>query len=221
MESQQSGLPGPLEVVLKNVCAVREVYDYIKSGAINGDLISFRQTLLTHLRQSLQMPDDWGRPNLGKKDEILMRPNTKWMVGGKDGIAISILLPSPTADEEEDDEDRDASVNLYVPSWKPRERFTTSLRSILPKSENWVFLGDDPEGIDPGYPMGKWIRYADYATSSGFDTARFFEEITQTVNEFLRLEVEIDRLIEEAKRASTASPSKRPVGQPRRPRKRR
>jgi hypothetical protein len=217
MESQQATLPARLEVILKNVRAVREVYDYLDSDEIGADLNSARQTLLKHLRQSLQMPDGWGGPEL-EEDEIRLHPDKKWKVPGKATIAISILLPAPAAEE---DEDRNASVNLYVPPWKLRERFTDSLRSTLPKAENWVYVRDDPEGILPEYPMGKWIRYEDYATSGGFDTARFFEEITGTVNEFLRLEVEIDRLIEEAKSASASSPSKRPAAQARRPRKRR
>jgi len=219
MESQQATFPGRLAVVLKNVRAVREVYDYIELGDLKKDLISARQALVRHLSQALQIPDGWRRPYLD--DGIRLHPDKKWNVRGKDTIAIVILLPSPVGEEEEG-EDRNASVNLYVPSsWKLRERecFTDSLRSILPKAEDWVYVRDDPDGIDPEYPMGKWIRYEDYADSTGFDTARFLQAITGAVNEFLQLETGIDRLVEKAKAVSAVSPLKQSGSQTRRERK--
>jgi hypothetical protein len=217
MESTQAALSGRLAVVLKNVRAVREVYDYIAGGGIERDLISAQQALARHLGQSLQIPDGWRRPCL-EDGNIWLRPDKKWNVPGKDAIAISVHVPNPAAAEE--DEDRDASVNLYVPSsWKLRERFTDSLRSIVPKAEDWVYVRDEPDEINPEYPIGKWIRYEEYAGSTGFDTAGFFQAITGAVSELLQLETEIDRLFEGAKAMSAAFPRKQSGSQTRRERK--
>jgi hypothetical protein len=218
MESTQATLPGRLAVILKNVRAVREVYDYIAGGDIEEDLISAQQALVRHLCQSLQIPDGWRRPYL-EDGNIRLHPDKKWNVPGGDTIAISVCVPSPAAEEDED-EDRDASVNLYVPSsWKLQERFTSSLRSIVPKAEDWVYVRDEPDEINPEYPMGKWIRYGEYAGSTGFDAAGFFQAITGAVSEFLQLETEIDRLFEGAKAMSAAFPRKQSGSQTRRERK--
>ena len=209
MELPRNTFPGRLAVVLKNVRAVREMYDYIALGDIEKDLTSARQTLVKHLCQSLQIPDGWRRPYL--EDDIWLHPDKKWSVPGKDTIAIEVSLPSPAAGEAED---RDASVNLYVPSsWKLRERFTDSLRSIVPRAEDWEYVRDKPDEIAPEYPMGKWIRYEDYVGSTGFDTARFCQAITGAVSEFLRLETEIDRLFEGAKVMRATFPRGRHRGQ--------
>jgi len=216
MESTQATLPGRLAVVLKNVRAVREVYDYIAGGDIEEDLISAQRALVSHLRESLQIPDGWRRPYL-EGGNIWLHPDKKWNVPGKGNIAISVFVPCPAADE---DEDRDASVNLYVPSsWKLQERFTDSLRSIVPKAEDWVYVRYEPDEINPEYPMGKWIRYGEYAGSTSFDVAGFFQAITGAVNELLQLETEIDRLFESAKAMGAALPRKQSGSQTRRKRK--
>jgi hypothetical protein len=216
MESTQATLPGRLAVILKNVRAVREVYDYIAGGDIEEDLLSAQQALVRHLCQSLQVPGGWRRPYL-EDGNIWLHPDKKWNVPGKDTIAISVLVPSPAAEEEDG---RDASVNLYVPfSWKPRERFTNSLRSIVPKAEDWVYLRDAPAETSPEFPMGKWIRYEEYAGSTGFDAAGFFQAITSAVSEFLQLETEINGLFESAKAMSAASPRKQSGSQTRPERK--
>jgi len=216
MESAQATLPGPLAVVLKNVRAVRQVYDYIAGGDIGVDLKVAQLALVSHLRQSLQIPDGW-RPPYFEDGAIWLHPDKKWNVPGKNTIAISVLVPSPAAEE---DDGRDASVNLWVPrSWKLRERFTEQLRSIMPKGEDWVYVRDEPDEVDPEYPMGKWIRYEEHAGSTGFDTAGFFQAITDAVSEFLQLETEIDRLFEGSKAISAAFPRKRSGNQNRRERK--
>ena len=204
MESQQLILPGRLAVVLKNARAVREVHDYITGDDIEADLIIAQQALVRHLCQSLRIPDGWRRP-FSEDGHTWLRPDRKWNVRGKDAIAISVYLASPT------EEDRDASVNLYVPSsWKPRKRFTESLRLIVPKDKNWEYILDsEPDEVNPEFPIGKWIRYDDYADSTGFNTATFFQAITDTVGQFLQLETEIDRLLEQAKAKSAPSPPKR------------
>jgi len=215
MESQQTAIPGRLEAVLKNVRAAREVYDYIANHSIEKDLKSARQTLVKHLSQSIQIPAGWHRPSL-EEDFIWLRPERKWKLPGKDPIAIGVRFPSPVANEDGDD---DASVNLYVPlSRKLLERFTASLKRIVPTERNWVHILDsDPdEGNLPEYPMFKWIRYGAYANTASFDTARLFDAITGAVNELLQLEGEIDRLFDETKaRGATV-----PLRQPKRPSRR-
>ena len=217
MESPQATLPGRLAVILKNVRAVREAYDYIAGDEIEEDLISARQVLVRHLCQSLQIPDGWRPPYL-EDGNIWLHPDKRWNVPGKDTIAISVFVPSPVAEEE--DEDREASVNLYVPSsWKPRELFTDSLRPIVPKAGDWVYVRDEPDEINPEYPIGKWIRYEEYACPTGFDAAGFFQSITGAMSELLQLETEIDSLFESAKAMSTASLRKRSGNHARRERK--
>lgn len=217
MEPPQATLPGRLAVILKNVCAAREVYAYLAGDDIEEDLTSARQTLVRHLCQSLEMPDGWRRPYL-EDGSIWLHPDKKWNVSGKDTLAIAVFLPSPVADTDE--EDLDASVNLYVPpSWKLRERFTDSLRPIVPKAGDWLYVRDEPDEMNPECPVGKWIRYEGYAGPAGFDTAGFFQAITGAVNELLKLETEIDSLFEGAKAASAASPRKRSASQTRRERK--
>lgn len=211
MESRQIAIPGRLEAVLKNVRAAREVYDYIASDGIERDLHSVRQALVNHLSHSIQMPEGWRSP-YPEEDFIWLRPERKWTVLGNDSIAIGIKLPSPVAI---DGDDQDVSVNLQVPfSRKLLERFTASLRRIVPPDKNWVHILDsDPdEGNLPEYPMFKWVRYEVYADSTGFDTARFFDAITGAVNELLQLEGEIDRLFEETKATGATVPH----GQPKR-----
>jgi hypothetical protein len=135
MESPQATLPGRLAVVLKNVHAVREVYDYINGDEMEEDLTSARQALVKHLCQSLQMPDGWRRP-YREHGGIWLHPDKKWKVPGRDTISIALFLPIPT-----DDVDRDASVNLYVPSsWKLRKPFTDSLRPFAPRDRDWVYI---------------------------------------------------------------------------------
>jgi len=206
-----------LAVVLRNVRAVREVYEYVEGGDIQKDLISAQQGIVRYLSQSLTVPDGWRRPYLDS-DGIWLHPERKWNVPSGEAIRISVLVPSPVAVEE--GEDRDASVNLYVPSWKLRERFSDSLKPHVPKAKGWIHTSDEPEGFAPGYPLGKWIRYADYAHEIGFDAAGFFQAIREALGELLQLETEIDRLIERAKATSAALPRKgtggriRPVRKP-------
>jgi hypothetical protein len=102
-------------------------------------------------------------------------------------------------------------------SWKPRERerFTDSLRSIMPRAKDWEYIRDEPDEISPEYPMGKWICYEGYAGSTGFDTARFFQAVTGAVNEFLELKTKIDRLFESAKAMSPAFPRRKSRSQTR------
>lgn len=211
MESRQTAIPGRLEAVLKNVRAAREVYDYIANDGMEKDLQGARQALVNHLSHSIQMPDGWRRP-YHEEDFIWLRPERKWTILGKDSIAIGINFPSPLAI---DDDDRDASVSLRVPfTRKFLQRFTASLRRIVPPDRNWLHILDsDPdEGNLPEYPMFKWVRYEVYADSTGFDTTRFFDAITGAVNELLQLEGEIDRLFEETK----ATVATVPHGQPKR-----
>jgi hypothetical protein len=214
MESPQATLPGRLAVILKNVRAAREVHDYIIGDSIEGDLKIARDALVSHLCRSLQMPDGWRRPYL-KDGGIWLHPDKKWNVPGKDTLAIAVFLPNPAAEE-----DRDASVNLYVPSsWKLRNRFTDSLRTIVPKDGEWVYIRDEPDEVSPQYPIGEWIRYEEYSGPAGFDTVRFFPAITGAVSELLKLETEIGSLFEKVKAASAASPRKRFGSQTRRERK--
>jgi hypothetical protein len=207
-------IPERLAVVLKNARAVREVYDYVAGDDIEGDLISAQQALVRHLCQSLQMPDAWRGPRI-EEGNIRLHPEKKWRVRSKNTIAIEIIFPSPV-----DEIDRDASVNIRVPkSWKPRERFIDKLRSIMPKAKDWVHIRDcEPDELDPEYPMGKYIRYEDYADATAFSTPRFFQAISRTVGEFLRLEAEIDGLLERAK-AESGAPPKQSKGQTRPKRK--
>ncbi len=218
MESKQTTLPGRLAVVLKNVRAVSEVYDYIHGGLMEEDLTGAREALIRHLPGALQIPNGWRRPYLD--NGIWLHPDKKWNVPSKEPIAIAVFLPNPVAKRE--DEDPVPSVNLWVPSWKLREQFTDSLRPIVPRAEDWVYIRDcEPGEVNPECPLGKWVRYEDYSDPTGFDTARFFQAITGAVNELLQLETEIDRLIEKAKATSVAAPPRQTGGQTRRKPKRR
>jgi len=218
VESFGAALPGRLAVVLRNVRAVREVCDYIDGGDIQKDLEIARQGVVKHLSQSLPVRDGWRRPS-PDGDGISLHPEKKWNVPSGEAIAISVLVPTPVAVGK--DEDLDASVNLYVPSWKLRERFSDSLRPIVPKAKGWIHTSDEPDGFALGYPLGKWIRYADYARATGFDATGFLQAITDAVGELLQLEAEIDRLVERAKATSAALPRKRTAdrtGRERKPR---
>lgn len=204
MESSQAVLPERLAVILKNARAVREVCDYTAGDDIGEDLTGARQALVRYLCQSLRIPEGWRRPYL--EGNIWLHPERKWNVPGKDTIAIAVCLPSPA-----DEYDQDASVNLYVPlSRKPLERFTESLRPIVPRGKDWVYIRDsEPGEVSLNFPMGKWIRYENYADSTGFNTATFFQAITDTVGEFLKLEAEIDRLIKKAKATQSGGQARR------------
>lgn len=196
MESPQATLPGRLTVILKNVRAVRELHDYIMLGDIEKDLITAQQALVRHLCQTVQTPEGWRRPDLADGG-IRLHPEKKWNTSNKDTIAVDVFIPSPTK------EDRDASVNLYVPSsWKrlEREKFTHSLRNLRQSlGKDWLHISDEPGEVSAEFPLGKWIRYEDHAGSADFDTAGFFQAIAGAVDQLLKLESEIDGLIEKAK----------------------
>jgi hypothetical protein len=210
-QAPQATLPGRLAVVLKNARAVREVYDYVAGDEIEKDLKSARQALVKHLCRSLEIPDGWRRPYL-EDDTIWLHPDRKWNVPGKDTIAVAVQLPSPVPGEEED---WDASVNLYVPSWKPRKPFTDSLRPIVPRAEDWQYIRDfEPGEMDPAYPMWHWLQYEDCASTTDFDTPRFFQAVTDAVGQLLKLETEIDRLFEATKAKTAALPRKQSGGGP-------
>ena len=182
MEDSPTKLPERLAVVLKNVEAVRQLYDYIEDGDIEKDLITARQLLTKYLSQSIHLPEGWRRPYLD--DDIWLHPDKKWKVPSKDTIAIMVHCPSPVSGE---DDDRDVSVNLYVPPWKLRASFTDALKQIVPRSGKWEYIRDcEPDEISADFPVGKWIWYADFVTSSSFDTSSFYEEIAGAVNELLK-----------------------------------
>jgi hypothetical protein len=67
--------------------------------------------------------------------------------------------------------------------------------------------------------MGKWIRYEDYASSTGFDAAKFFQAVTDAVGQLMKLEAEIDRLFEATKAKSAALPGKQSGSEARQKRK--
>jgi hypothetical protein len=217
MESHQTTLPRRLAVVLKNVRAVREVYDYIHGGHSERDLIIARKMLADHLRRTVQIPDGWGPPDVTDSG-IWLRPYKKWNLPGEDTVSIVVFLPSPLSDEEK--EDPVPSVCLWVPSWRLREQFTDSLRPIVLRAKDWDYVRDcEPDRNDPKTPILKHIRYEDYGNSTGFDTAGFFQAITGAVGELLKLETEIDSLIEKTKAMSAASRSKQTMGKTGRERK--
>ncbi len=218
MEPQRATFPGRLTVVLKNVRAVREVYDYIELGELRKDLISAQQALVRHLSQALKMPDTWKRPFL-EEDGVWLHPEKKWNLPSKGTIAIVVSFPRPVPEQ---DLDWQPSVALWVPSWKLREQFTDSLRPIVRRAKGWEFIRDfEPGEIHPCTPMFKYIQYEEYASSTGFDTAGFFQAIAGAVGELLQLETEIDGLLKNAKAMSAASPPRQTGGQTRREPKRR
>jgi hypothetical protein len=79
----------------------------------------------------------------------------------------------------------------------------------VPRGKDWVYIRDsEPGEVSLNFPIGKLIRYEDYTDSTGFNTTKFFQAITDTVGEFLKLEPEIDCLIEKARATQSGGPAR-------------
>jgi len=204
---EQAVIPGRLEVVLKNVVAAREIYAYIIGDDIDHDVLSFRQALLGHLSQSIQIPAGWRRPYI-EDASICLHPEKKWKASGKHAISIEIILPSPVAIQ---DDDQDASVDLRVPfSGKLLKHVTDLLRPLVPPGKDWVHIQDVESGETiPELPVFKWIRYNEYCDGAVFDTTSFLEAIASAVNDLLQLEDQIDQVFEQAKATIAPRPNRR------------
>ena len=184
-------IPQRLEVVLKNVRAVREICNYLfYDGDLAKDLGDARQALCRHLEQSPRMPDTWHAPYV-EKDRIQFHPHQKW-TRSKLSIGIDIVFPDPAPEQAED---RDPSVNLYVPPWRLRKEFTKRRKHIAPKATGWKHLSQQaPDEFSYEWPLSKRILYETFVGPKGFDAPGLFAAITKAVRELVEIEPEIDRL---------------------------
>lgn len=177
-----------LKLVLDHLRAVRVLHKYVNGGDLEKDIEGLKNELRLELNRHLLVPAGW-EEIVGYEGGMYSQPSKKWRVVRGDNIELEICLARPVGDDDV------PYVNLYVPEgWKKRKAFISELKP--PQGFQHASELDASEPLE-GRSIFKYVRYEDYLGTDGvFDSDRFMEAIRSAAETLVKLEKDIDGMLE-------------------------